>query len=149
MNGYTVFWLVLAAVFCMIEAATANLTTIWFAASAVIVAVLAAFDAAALTQLLGFMCIAIILLVLTRPLVKKLLVKKTVATNADRIISQLGVVTEEVDPVLNKGQVVVMGQSWSAKSEDNNKIGVDRTVVVVRLEGVRAVVRPADDEEDV
>lgn len=149
MNGYTVFWLVLAAVFCMIEAATANLTTIWFAVSAVIVAVLAAFDAAALTQLLGFMCIAIILLVLTRPLVKKLLVKKTVATNADRIISQLGVVTEEVDPVLNKGQVMVMGQSWSAKSEDNNKIEVDRTVVVVRLEGVRAVVKPVDDAENV
>ncbi|MBR5155242.1 MAG: NfeD family protein [Clostridia bacterium] len=142
MQNYAFFWILLAVAFGIIEASTTNLTTIWLAISAIILAILSGFGLSIIAQPLVFVAIATVLVALTRPLARRALGKKTVATNADRIISQKGIVTEKIDPVENLGKIKVMGQIWSAKSENDQQIGVGTEVLVKRLEGVRAVVEP-------
>ncbi|MBQ9737262.1 MAG: NfeD family protein [Clostridia bacterium] len=146
MNDYTIFWLILAVVLAVIEANTANLTTIWFAISALVVSVLSAFGIATLAQLLIFIIISVALLLLTRSFVKKVLSKRTTPTNADRIILESGVVTEAVDPIQNTGQIKVLGQYWSAKSQNGEPIELGSRVTVLRLEGVKAVVQKEKSE---
>ena len=140
MNSYTLFWIALAVMFGGIEAATTNLTTIWFAVSATLMAFISLIDISASLQLVIFACLVTIMLILTRPLVKKLLSKKMVATNADRVISQPGIVLENIDPIENTGKVKVLGQCWSAKSKNGSKIEKDTIVKISALEGVKVVV---------
>ena len=140
MNGNTIFWLALAVVLGVIEASTANLITVWFAASALVVAILAALGISGSALSVIFVVLAAVLVVATRPLTKRFLNKKAVATNADRIISATGTVIVDIDPVENAGQVKVMGQIWSAKTADGTPLETGTTVRVVALEGVRVVV---------
>ena len=141
MNSYTFFWIALAVLFGAVEATTTNLTTIWFAVASALMAFVSLLNISAPVQLVIFALLVTALLVLTRPLVDKLLVKKTIATNADRVISQTGIVLEDIDAVENTGQVKVLGQCWSAKSENGESIAKGTQVTVTSLEGVKVVVR--------
>lgn len=140
MNGNAIFWLALAVVLGAIEASTANLITVWFAVSALVVAILAALGISGSALPVIFVVLAAILVVATRPLTKSFLSKKAVATNADRIISATGTVIVDIDPVENAGQVKVMGQIWSAKTADGTPLETGTAVRIVALEGVRVVV---------
>jgi membrane protein implicated in regulation of membrane protease activity len=42
-----------------------------------------------------------------------------------------------------KGEIKIKGQIWSAISEDNNEIEEGVICSVVRIEGVKAIVRPS------
>ncbi len=140
MNNWTVAWLILAVVLGVVEMSTVNLITVWFAAAAMTSALAAALDAEIGVQITIFIIVSAVLVLSTRPLAKRFLNKKTVATNADRIIAAQGVVVEEIDGVKGCGQVKVMGQVWSAKSEDGEKIAEGTAVTVKALEGVKVVV---------
>ena len=140
MNTESVFWLIAAVVLGVFEASTVNLITLWFAVSALIVAVIAALGAGAGVQITVFIVVSAILVVATRPLARRFLNRNTVATNADRIISAKGVVVEEINSIKGCGQVKVMGQVWSAKSENGDNIAEGTNVTVVALEGVKVVV---------
>ena len=144
MNSYTFFWIALAVMFGIIEATTTNLTTIWFAISSALMAFISLLDISAPAQLVIFACLVAIMLILTRPLVRKLLAKKTVATNADRVISQPGIVLEDINAIENTGQVKVLGQCWSAKSLNGESLVKGSQVTVVGLEGVKVIVKAAD-----
>lgn len=141
MNEQTMFWLLLAVVLGLIEAGTVSLVTIWPAAAAVVAAFFAAFGVSEGIQGAVFIVVSGVLLVLTRPLARRFIKRRAVSTNADRIIGAEGIVTEKIDPVEGVGQVKVMGQIWSAKTESGETIEAGRSVIVSALEGVRAVVR--------
>ncbi len=140
MNTLTVVWLIVAVVLGVVEASTVNLITLWFAVSALVAALIAAFGAGVGVQITVFIVVSAILVVATRPLAKRFLNRKIVATNADRIISAQGVVVEEINSVKGIGQVKVMGQVWSAKSANGDNIADGTDVKVVALEGVKVVV---------
>lgn len=142
MNDGVIFWLIIAVVLGMIEAATVNLVTVWAAIAALAAAVCAAFGVGGYALFAVFVVVTAVLLILTRPLAKRIMLKKTVPTNADRIIGAEGIVTERIETLENKGQIKVMGQVWSAKSADDEVIEVGDTVTVISLEGVKAVVAP-------
>lgn len=140
MNAAVVMWVIVAVVLGVVEAATVNLVTIWSAIAAICAAFCATFEFSGLVQFSVFVIVSGILLLLTRPLANKLLNSKAVPTNADRVIGTEGTVTERIDPIENKGQVKVMGQIWTAKSEDGGIIEKGSIVTVSAIEGVRAVV---------
>lgn len=140
MNTESVFWLIAAVVLGVIEASTVNLITLWFAVSALVASVIAALGAEAGVQITVFIVVSAILVVATRPLARRFLNRNTVATNADRIILAKGVVVEEINSIKGCGQVRVMGQVWSAKSENGDNIAEGTNVTVVALEGVKVVV---------
>jgi membrane protein implicated in regulation of membrane protease activity len=83
-----------------------------------------------------------VLLVFTRPIaIKKLKVGK-VKTNVDALVMEEALVTKKISK-FGKGEVKVKGQIWTAVSEDNNEIEEGTVCSVVRIEGVKAIVKPS------
>ena len=136
-------WLGLMVLFLAGEAITpGTLASIWFAAGAL---------AALLVELMGaplwlsaavFVVVSVALLVLTRPLALKYVNGKKQATNADRMLGDTGVVTEEINNLENRGLVKVDGKVWTARSSGCEPIPTGARVRVLRIEGVKAIVEP-------
>lgn len=134
-------WLGLLALFLIAEFATVQLTTVWFAVGALVSLLLAAFgvDNVAI-QIIVFALVSLIMLILTRPLVKKWMRRRTQPTNADMVIGEEAVVTEAIDNAQAKGLVKVKGAVWSARSADDSRIPVGAAVTVKAIEGVKLIV---------
>lgn len=146
--GYYILWTAAIVIFCIAEAATWNLVTIWFALGAVGSLIAAALGASFLVQLAVFVLLAAALLLITRPLVKKHIRPREEKTNADRVIGKHGFVTEDISPEKFAGRVKVCGQEWSAVSTDGGYIHTGKTVEVVRIEGVKLIVREAESKKE-
>lgn len=136
----TAFWLVLLVAFAIIEAATVQLVSVWFAVGALgaLAAVFAHADFK--VQLAVFIAVSLLSFVLTRPLVKKFTKSGIQSTNADRCIGKTAVVIEEIDNLNAKGQVKVNGNIWSARSSDGSVIPENTLVKVLKIEGVKVIV---------
>jgi len=141
MPHLSIIWLVLLIVFCVVEAVTmVQLTSIWFAAGALVALLVSLVTGNIWIQLAAFLIISLVSLVGVRPLVYRYIMPKRQATNADRVIGAEGVVTEKIENLSNQGQVSVLGSVWSARSEYEEAIEVDTKVEVVRIEGVKVFV---------
>ena len=62
MSGMAIFWLVLLILFLMAEGATAAVTTIWFAAGALVAMLAALFEVKLLLQITLFILVSVVLL---------------------------------------------------------------------------------------
>ena len=136
-----IFWIILFIVLIVIEAVTAQLVTIWFAAGAAAAIVAELLNALPWLQWLMFIIVSVITLIATRPLVRKATKQKIQPTNADRFIGQTAVVTEKIDNIAGKGQVSVNGIIWTARSSDNTVIETEQKVTVEKIEGVKLIVK--------
>ena len=136
-----IFWIVLLVVLIIIEAVTAQLVTIWFAAGAAAALVAELCGLEQWLQWVIFIAVSAVALVATRPLVKKITNKTVQPTNADRCIGQTAVVTEDIINIDGKGQVNVNGVTWTARSSDGSVIKKDERVTVEKIEGVKLIVR--------
>ena len=142
MNPMFWTWLSVAVIMAIVEAITPALVTIWFMFGAVAALIAAWLGGSLSVQLALFVAVSVILLIATRPLAKKLLKKtENTGTNADRIINETGIVTEEIDNIKNTGEIAVLGQVWSAKSAGGNNIPVGQRVIVTEIKGVKAIVK--------
>ena len=134
------FYLILFVIFLVIEAATFNLVTIWMAISALLTGIYAYFSPENyVVQGFMFVVLSIILIAATKPFLKKI-TKKPVKTNADRLIGEEACVTVRIDNLNAEGQVKVMGQTWSARSENNEPIEDGKIVKIKKIEGVKLIV---------
>lgn len=138
-------WLITAIIMAVVEAITPALVTIWFMFGAVAAMLTSAFGGNIVLQLIIFVTISTILLIITRPLAKRFLNQQKSTTNADRIIGETGIVTEEINNIENKGQIMVLGQCWSAKSASGDHIPCGEMVTIVSIEGVKAIVKIKED----
>ncbi len=136
-----IFWVVLLIALIVIEAATAQMVTIWFAAGSVGAIVAELLGAQPWLQWLVFIVVSVVALVATRPLVKKLTKTRVQPTNADRCIGKTAVVTEEIDNDAVKGQVNVDGVIWTARSSDGSVIEKDAKVKIEKIDGVKVIVK--------
>ena len=93
-------------------------------------------------QVLIAAVVTLVLLLATRPFVKKFLQNKETHTNADRVVGQTAVVTEDIDNLAAHGRVEVLGNDWAARSTENVRIQKGTKVQVVRIEGVKLIVTP-------
>ena len=78
---------------------------------------------------------------LLRPLARKYFTPGTHRTNADRLVGQEAVATETIDNLAGAGQASIGGQIWTARGEDNTPIEAGARVQVLRIEGVKLIVR--------
>ncbi len=136
-----IFWLVLLILLIVVEAVTAQMVTIWFAAGAAAALVAELLNAQVWLQWVVFIAVSAIALIATRPLVRKLTKTRVQPTNADRCIGQTAVVMQEIDNVAGKGQVYVNGVTWTARSADGSVIGKDEKVTVEKIDGVKLIVK--------
>lgn len=136
------FWLAAIIVFLVVEALVPGLVSLWFAFGAMGAFVSALLHAPMWLQIVWFLVLSILSLCLTRPLAKKYVNGKTQPTNADMVIGRECIVNEEINNLLATGAVTVNGKVWTARSEDDDIIiPAGETVVAVRIEGVKLIVR--------
>ena len=139
----TVVWLVAMIVLLVIEGVVPGLISIWFALGALAALVSALLHAPLWLQIVWFLVVSIAALALTRPLAKKYINAKTQPTNADMLIGKECVVRESIDNVLGAGAVSVDSKVWTARTEnDDIKVPEGSRAVVVRIEGVKLIVKP-------
>ncbi len=138
-NVQLITWIGVIVILLVIEASTATLTTIWFACGAVFAAVLSALDVGLEWHIITFICASALMLILTRPLVKKLLNKKNV-TNKDTLIGTVSYVTEKIDNIAQSGYVKINDVYWAARSIDNSTIEKGVLVEVRAIQGNKLIV---------
>ena len=138
----SILWLVLTIVFALVEAVTPQLISIWFAGGAIVAFVTSLFRIPMYAQLIIFVSVSVVLLILTRPFVKKMLKVEPEAMNSDAKIGRIGIVTEDIDNIKSIGTVKLDGLEWSAKSANDTLILKDTQVKIVAIEGVKLVVEP-------
>ncbi len=134
-------WRVRLVVFVTGEAVKVGLTFIWFAAGALGGLLVSVLGGPIWLQVVVFLVLSAITLVLVRPLAAKLLSSGISPTNADRILSQIALVTEEIDNIAETGQVKIYGQVWTARSESGETIPAQTRVRILRIEGVKVFVK--------
>lgn len=149
MNTYVIMWLAVFAVALVIELATSSLVSVWFMPSAIVCAILAALDVPVFAQFIIFFALSAVLLILFRkPLSNYIYSRsKDTLTNLDTVVGALGRVEEEIDNFRSAGRVAVNYQSWSARSSDNSIIPTGSAVIVEKIEGVKLICRPAENND--
>lgn len=147
-NFMIYIWIALIVLAIVAEVLTTSLVAIWFIPAGIVSLILAVLlpDQLAL-QIALYPVIALLLLLCTRPFVKRHLQKGSYQpTNADRVIGMTAVVTEEIDNIAETGEVKVGGIRWSARSQDGRKIEKGIEVVVLEIEGVKLICRKQSEK---
>ena len=146
-ENYVFLWLIGLVAFLIIEIITLGLTTIWFAAGALVSFIVAWLGQPLGVQLVLFFVVSFILLIFTRPVVQKRLNRSRVRTIVNSMIGKEGKVTELIDNFNETGQIVVDGMEWTARaSEENTRIQAGQKVVIQEIRGVKAIVVPVSDD---
>lgn len=140
----SILWLILAILMGILEAATVQLVSVWFAVGAVASCITSLFVDDVWIQLGVFIAVTIIALIITRPIAKRITKFSKTRTNSDRYIGKTAVVISDIDNSLAQGQVKVESSVWSARSIDNTVIKEGTQVLVTAIEGVKLIVEETD-----
>ena len=141
LNPYILLWLVVLIVFTCVELATVTLTSIWFAAGALVAMFVAMAGGEFVLQFIVFSVTAFGILIATRPWAKKFVNTKKQHTNADRAIGAEVRVLERISNLDQTSMVVVYGQEWTARTESDKEIIEQGELVrILRISGVKLIV---------
>ena len=149
MNVMSWLWLGGVVLFGAVEAATAGLVSIWFAAGAVAGLIAAWLGAGVAAQVVLFAVVSAAALAVTRPLVRRYTAGKAVPTNLDRVLGDSGKVMETIDNENSSGAVYVDGKTWTARSADGSVIPAGTVVEILRMEGVKLFVKKLEEKVEV
>ena len=144
MDTLVIVWLVLLIVFLVAEAATVTITSLWFAAGALVALIAGTLGAKFWVQVVLFLAVSALLLIALRPIIKKHFTPKLTPTNVDAIIGSRGYVTSDIDNMAATGTVKLGAMEWTARSADGKVIPTGTLIQVERIEGVKAIVSPAE-----
>lgn len=134
-------WLGILIAAVVVEVCTAQMVSVWFAIGALASFFVALAGVEQLwIQIVVFVVVSAIAVIVTRPLIKKIVNKKAQPTNADMVIGKTGVVTETIDNLAPSGLVKVNGAVWTARSADDSVIATDERVVIKEISGVKLLV---------
>jgi len=136
-----IFWGGAIVVFLILEAATAGITSIWFALGSLAALICAALNAPLWLQILWFVLVSGGTLYFTRPLAKKYVNQKAQPTNADMNLGMQGIVTETINNLAALGSVKIGGKLWTARSNTGSVIPEGTLVIAVAIEGVKLIVQ--------
>ena len=135
-------WLIISGLFFIGEIITVGFLLFWFGFGALIAMVVSLFTSNIIIQTIVFLITSVILLLITKPFVKKFINKEpSITTNAYNIVGKKAIVIEEIDNIQNKGLIRVGSEVWSAQSETDEKVAKDTEVTITDIKGVKAIVK--------
>lgn len=135
------FWLILAGIFVIVEIATVGFLIFWLSLGSLCAMLTSFFTDNIIIQTAVFVVTSVLFIFLTRPLAKKLAkTDNTLVTNAFSIIGKKAIVIKEINPTLGVGQIKIDGQVWTAKSTNEEIISEGTEVLILNIDGVKAVV---------
>ena len=138
----SILWLAALIALVVLEAATVGLVSLWFALGSLAALITSFFIHNIWVQFGVFLAVSLVSLLVIRPLARRYVNPRQVATNADRAVGAEGMVTETIDNLKATGQVSVKGAVWTARTEDETVVPVGTTIRVLRIEGVKLIVAP-------
>ena len=139
-NNLPWVWVAVTILCVVIESLTLSLTTIWFGISSFVLVFLAFTPIPFGVQLLIFVLLSLVLLIFTRPIVKKKLNQKKIATNYERIIGQIAVVTKKITAI-DKGSIKINGMEWTAAVKEDITLEEGSKCIIEEIAGVTAYVK--------
>ena len=136
-----ILWLIAIIAFGLLESVTAQFISIWFAGGAFIALVAHLLGASQPIQWVVFAIASLVLLVLTRPIVKRLAKSDVSVTGTDMLIGKSAVMTKATDNRGEQGEAKADGKIWTANSIDGEQIPQDAVVTIEKIQGVKLIVR--------
>ena len=136
-------WIGFFVLSVIVEVNTMNLIAIWFMPGTLIAIVLALCAVPVWIQVLVWFVVTVTVFASTWRLSARLRHPSHEPTNADRVVGQSALVTETISDRTQTGQARVMGQIWSARTDETEtEIPAGTEVRVLRIEGVKLIVTP-------
>lgn len=139
-----VLWIVVMVAAVIVEAASLTLLSIWFAAGALAAVIATLLGAGTGVQVGVFLSVSLILLAVTRPILKKFMPKKYIPTNGELDLGKTAVVIERIDGMTGTGRVRLEGVDWGAVSADGAVIEAGVSVTVIAKGAAYLTVTPAE-----
>lgn len=139
MSEYVVWlWLLVFIFAVVIEFATVDFVSIWFAIAAIPTMIIAVFYPTNVwLQVIVFFVTGFILMALTRPVVINYFKKNIVSTNVDSYVGKTAIVTKEISDT-ERGAVEFERASWTAISNETIEVGAH--VRILAIEGNKFIV---------
>lgn len=140
-------WLAVMIVLIIIEIVTVGLTTIWFAAGALVAMLVSVLGGGVILQVAVFLAVSFGMLVFTRPFAMKYINSSHIKTNYEGAIGKIVRITQDVDNRNGTGAAVVNGQEWTVRaSNDDQKIPAGSLAKVINISGVKLIVEKYEEE---
>ena len=137
-----IFWLIAAGVFFIGEIITTGFLILWLGVGALLAMVVSFFTESLVIQTAVFAITSALFLFFTKPFIQKFVSKKSVPTNFYSIIGKKGIVIEPINATEGTGKIKVSGEVWSAECDEDMDIPKDTEIEILRIDGVRAFVKP-------
>lgn len=141
------FWLIVAGLFFVGEIFTLGFLIFWFGIGALFAMIVSFFTTNIIIQTTVFLITSTIFILSTKPLVKKFVDVKKTNTNVFSIIGKKALVIKDIDPIHSSGQIKLNGEVWSAETENDEIIKEGSEVEVLKINGVKAIVKLVDSEK--
>lgn len=146
MEEYLVYiWLGAAVLLAIVEALTVDLMSIWFMFGALAAFITAIFTDNIWVQGGVFLVVSLVLILFTRPIIKKRMHLKNQPTNADMLIGKKAQVRVALEPG-KTGRVKVDGQDWAARCDV--PVAVDDWCIINAIKGVTLQVSAVSDTQE-
>lgn len=133
------FWLLMVAVFVVLEMATTALVSIWFVVGAVMALMVSLITGLWWPQWLTFALVSVIAQQLAKPLVARLRAKRAPAMNAERNVGRVATVLTPIGPG-RQGRARLDGVDWNALCAA--PLAPGERCLVLQVEGTALVVAP-------
>ena len=140
MTSYLIIWGAVFVVMVIAELSTMQLVSIWFAAGAAAAFAATLMNSELWLQLTVFALVSIVLLVVTRPLLKRFTVRDKQPTNMDMDLGKTATVIEDIDNALGKGRARLNDVDWKAVSADGSPISKGTIVTIREIRGTKLYV---------
>lgn len=133
---------VLGILLMVLEVITPGFIVMWFGIALIVAAIPVYFQAPTEIVLATFAATLLLLTVFVRRIfISRFAHKSGVRTNVASLIGERAVVTEPIDKVRSTGKVRVNKEIWTAQAEQDEVIDLDQIVTVVRVDGVKLIVK--------
>ena len=135
------YWLIASGAFLIGEILTVGFLLFWFGIACLLAMVVSFFTSNIIIQMVVFLVSSVILILSTKPFVKKFINKKTILTNANSLIGKKAIVIKEIHNLQGTGQIKIGGEIWSAQNESDTTISENQEVEIIKIEGVKLIVK--------
>ena len=142
-------WAILGLALIGFEMITPSFFIIWFGVGALAAALLARLGLSMVWQLAAFLVCTVTLLAYTRKFAVKVQGGHETKTGYAALVGKTAIVTKRISSHTGTGLVKVLGEEWSALAETERNISPGEKVEVVAVSGVRLIVRPLKDSNEV
>jgi len=137
------YWFIAALLFFAIEVLTPTFYISCLGMGAVIAGLIGVLTNSLPLEIVTFTITSFVSFLTIRPLALRITKSHpSIKTNVDALVNQVGYVTRTIGPGLATGEVRINSQYWRAVCSDGCIINTGESVVILKIEGAKLVVKP-------